>query len=128
MKRLRNWQLYWLTAGVVSFFAVAVSSLFTPFWEVSIPFFYMAAFSLWGVNSERRSLRRLNEERRWWTREKLGIPQEPLDPCCPLFGQTRTAHQDIRCTRDRTVEHLSEQAEWAQLLREPLDIDREEDA
>lgn len=127
MKEPLGRNLYWSLTGAVSFLVLAVAMLFTEYWPASLPFFYACAFSLWGVSTERRKRRRLAEERQWWIREKRGVVQPPLDPCCVMFGRTGTMHQDIRCTRDRTVERLAEQAEWADLLREPLDVDREED-
>lgn len=62
---------------------------------------YAAALLAWQGWHIRAKGIRLELERQWWGRARTGVEQEPLDPCCTLFGENGYRHDEASCTRYR---------------------------
>lgn len=132
MKIMKNRYLGCPSMGGALFMALAVVVAFTPYWPASFVFFYAAVLALGCSKHERRKRMRREAERRWWIRQKRGVRQAPLSPCCLRYDETGFLH-DLLCTRDRSGELPVQQEqfdiEWNSLLVAELgDLEREEGA
>jgi hypothetical protein len=101
MARKQNVLGLLLRAGSLLFVALVMA--FSPYWPVSFVFFYSAVLMLGRFKYEDGRRRRRNAEQQWWARQKRGIVQPPLEPCCLRHDDTGFLH-DLLCTRDRSGE------------------------
>lgn len=68
---------------------------------LSVIALYVATFLLLRGLKFRARGRRIKEEAEWWKRARSGVEQDPLYPCCVLFGKTLVHHAEEYCTRRR---------------------------
>lgn len=103
----------------------------TPYWPLVVFFLYGAVLLAWRAGSEVGRYRRRKVEDEWWRRQKQGVRQEPLTPCCMRFGDTRVFHDGMRCTRGYTQEEWIEQAlidaTWDGMVAGLGDLDQKEE-
>ncbi len=88
---------------ISSFTFLWIALLFAS-WESFLPCIlalYAATFLLWRGWKTRSEYLRFQQEVEWWKNAKNGIEQDPLDPCCVLFGKTSLKHEEEYCTRRR---------------------------
>lgn len=77
----------------------------TAWWALGLICLYTCLALAWWARDEAGRGRRLDAEREWFRRWARGERPAPLEPCCPRAARTaRAAHDDARCTRDRTDE------------------------
>lgn len=62
---------------------------------------HAASFCVWRGFRSRSEILRTAEEVEWWKNAKNGVEQDPLDPCCVLYGKTSLEHEEDHCTRRR---------------------------
>ncbi len=118
----RAWMLFLCTLGLAVWGLVATA---TPLWPLSLIFFYLALFTLWRGWLALTLDRRLAQEAAWWARARHDCYQDPLDPCCMLYGATLALHDDAHCTRRREGnpgplgenERLATDAVWAEITK-----------
>lgn len=130
VKILQNRYAWGPLVGSALFLFLAAALLFSPYWAASIVFLWCAGLLAGCFLYEHRKRVRRKMEREWWARQKRGIRQAPLSPCCMEYEQTGAWHDDVRCTRDclpalATEEDCSE-AEWTWLLAEFNDTEQGE--
>lgn len=70
-------------------------------WFMAFVTLYAATFLAWRGWRIRAKGIRLELENEWWSRAREGVEQEPLDPCCVLFGDNGYRHDEATCTRYR---------------------------
>lgn len=120
-----------LLAGALVCVSMGVFFVATPYWPFVVFFLYGSVLLAWRAWAEMGRYRRRRAENEWWGRQKRGIRQEPLTPCCTRFGDTGNLHDEIRCTSGYTEEQWVEQAlidaTWDGMIANLGDLDREEE-
>lgn len=96
---VRKTWLYFLSSLGCTGAGVLVAS-----WGAFLPaivLLYLSGFLFWRGWKIRSDCFRFQEEVEWWRNAKNGIEQDPLDPCCVLYGKTYLRHEEAYCTRRR---------------------------
>jgi hypothetical protein len=127
----RNRYLWWPLAGAATFLFLAAALVFTSCWPVSFVFLYAAVLLACCAKRERRVRRRRELERHWWARQRAGIPQAPLRPCCLGYDETSVWH-DPFCTRNGSRSRMTQECvdeKWRRLVAfELCDLESGEEA
>lgn len=105
-------------------------------WFLSLVFLYGACFLLWQGWCLRKKGLRFEAERNWWGKAKQGVQQNPLTPCCTLFGDTEFRHDESNCTRYRypqsrpitREERLEIDRQWDEIISHMNDPEYGEEA